>query len=465
VFQDFREAVKYMFESYVASKPHRPVGLDRDTRQPWHTRQLLDRMGAPDMRMRNIKVTGSKGKGSTARLIAGLLQTRGLRVGLFTSPHMIDYTERIRVSGVAIEEQDFMRLLSACAPDIDAMRQNFEPHEYFGPVGLIAVVASLYFAEQGTDVNVFELGRGARYDDVNAVWGELAVVTPIHMEHAEQLGPELEDIASSKAGVITSGVRHVVVGEQTPGALAVLRQEAERRGVDMDVYGDAYGVSDVEVGGTGTCMTVRTPQARYRHLCISLLGRHQADNLATALTVVERFCGTLENVPELRAYLARLSFPGRCQLLAGRPAVLIDACINREGAAHVREVIAQLGRQPVVAVVGVPSDKDYDGVFEALAPVCSSYVVTTARNPHLRFALDAAARASVWQPTSACESLEQALCIATKRAGEDGLVLVAGTQSLIGEALAYYRVPTRHQDEFAGATSVGLGHAVPTLES
>ena len=184
-FDSFYEAVRYIFSTYVKSAPHRPPGLDRDVRQPWHTRQLLDGLGAPDRLLRTIKVTGSKGKGSTARMIAGLLQVHGYRVGLFSSPHLVDFTERIRVDGKAISEPEFMEILAAVRPLADRLAADFAPREYFGPVGLVAVVACLYFARRSTDVNVFELGRGARYDDVNQMAGEWAVLTPVLWEHPE----------------------------------------------------------------------------------------------------------------------------------------------------------------------------------------------------------------------------------------------------------------------------------------
>lgn len=449
MFSTFHEAVGYIFSSLNQAKPHRLAGFDRETRQPRHTRELLDMLGAPDRGMRQIKVTGSKGKGSTARMIAGLLHLLGYRTGLFASPHLIDYTERIRVEGVGIPEPVFMELLKEVRDPLERMKRQFAPHEYMGPVGIVLAVACLYFRRQETDVNVIELGRGARYDDVNRVTAEWSVVTPVQYEHPRELGPGLADIALNKAGVIGPGQRGVTIGSQSALPGRMLETEAAAWRVPAIVAGRDFGAQRVRVTARGTEADIWTPRSRVIGLRLNLLGRHQADNLAAALATAEAFAG--KTVPEaaLRAYAARLTFAGRSQVLPGSPPVLLEGAINRETAALTCEVIESLGRRPVAAVVAVPADKDYRGFLEALAPVVDVFIVTKAKNPHLRFPQDAVALASLWRPAHEARDIEEALALAAAAAGPEGLVTVAGTQSLIADALAHFQVPTRDLAEFA----------------
>ncbi len=443
VFDSFYDAVAYVFSSYSRSKPFRSPGYDRDTRDPRHLRRLLDRLGRPDRAQRNIKITGSKGKGSTSRMLAALLEARGYRVGLFTSPHLIDFTERIRVNGLAIPEADFMALLSVVRGPLEMLQADFSPTQYFGPVGIVAAVAMLYFAQCETDVNVIELGRGARHDDVNALVADLAAVTPVLMEHAQQLGPTLQDIAYSKAGVITEGLGAVVVGRQFPEPAAVLRSEAAAMGVPLIAYGADFAVREAEILSSGTRCGIRTPRAEYASMTIGPLGAHQADNAAVALTVAELFVGAPLAERTVRDALAGLRLLGRGQVLQGTPQVLIDAAINRESAACAKDVILSRQYSRLVLVMGVPVDKDYRGMLDVLGPLSDLIVLTVTKNPHLTFPQDAVDAAQQYRPALFFPTLGEAIGAATRAANTDGMVAIIGTHSLVAEALEYYAVPTR----------------------
>ncbi len=448
LFPSFYDAVSYVFSSYSKSKPYRQKGLDKDTRNPAHTRMLLDALQAPDRDQTNIKVTGSKGKGSTARLLAGFLQSQGLKVGLFTSPHLIDFTERIRVNGMAISESDFMRLLSYVKPHLDAIQSAFKPHEYFGPVGVTAVVSSLYFKEQTTDVNVIELGRGARYDDVNVMSGQLAVITPIHLEHADYLGPTLKDIAYNKAGIITPGLKGVIIGAQSLEVAAILREEAERCKVPLFALGDDFSVLDTRVTKNSTLCTIDSLYSRYDDLLLGMIGRHQADNAAVALATIEAL--TRKALDHRAAYksAASMKWIGRGYLLNRKPLVLIDGAINRESASYLVEQIRSIGSSKAISVVGVPEDKDYGGMYEVLSEVVDEFIVTVASNPHLKFPSDGREKASTWRPSLKAESLQEAVELAESLLPEDGLLIIAGTQSLVADAVRYYALETRDLSSF-----------------
>ncbi len=443
VFDSFYDAVAYVFSSYSRSKPFRSPGYDRDTRDPRHLRRLLDRLGSPDREQHNIKITGSKGKGSTSRMLAALLEAQGYRVGLFTSPHLIDFTERIRVNGLAIPEADFMDLLSVVREPLEVLQADFTPAQYFGPVGIVAAVAMLYFAHCQTDVNVIELGRGARHDDVNALGAELAAVTPVLLEHTLQLGPTLRDISYSKAGVITKDLRAVVTGRQFPEPATVLRSEAVAMGVPLVAYGADFAVQGAEVLSSGTLCSIRSPRTEYPPMVIGPLGAHQADNAAVALTVAELFVGAPLAERTVRHALGGLRLLGRGQVLPGTPRVVIDAAINRESASCAREVILSQQYTRLALVIGVPADKDYRGLLDVLGPLADFLVLTVARNPYLTFPQDALDAAQHYCPALFCPTLTEAIEAATTAAEPGGMVAIIGTHSLVGEALEYYAIPTR----------------------
>lgn len=445
MFASFHEAIGYLFASYNQAKPFRQGLYDQETRTPQFTRKLLDSVGAPDFFSHNIKVTGSKGKGSTSRLIARLLEAKGLKVGLFTSPHLVDFTERIRVNGVAISEEEWLKWQWQLYPWIESMRGVMKPHEYLGPVGLVACVAALYFKDQQTDVNVFELGRGARFDDVNQVVGELAVITPVQLEHRELLGPELGDIAWHKTGIIESGMKAVITAQQDPVVQAIIQEEALRKGVMLESLGDHFHFQQVKVGLEGTTFDLTTSYVSYENINLQLLGRNQVENASVAVVAVEKWLGQALPEEVARSAFSNLWWPGRMQVLMRSPQVLIDGAINQESAGYVREVVGLFENLRKVLVVGVPVDKDGFGVVAELAPEVVEIWVTRAQNPHLVFDLPQLVQvASHFAPTHVTENLADALTAAQGVAGAKGLVIVTGTQSLVAEAMQYYQVPTRH---------------------
>ncbi|PWI58085.1 hypothetical protein BM613_05310 [Sulfoacidibacillus thermotolerans] len=445
MFTRFYDAVSFVFSSYTRSKPYRSQGLDRDTRNPAHTRRLLDALGSPDRHQRNIKVTGSKGKGSTSRMIAQVLEQHGYRVGLFTSPHLIDFTERIRVNGQAISEKDFMRLLAQVQVPLVELEKRMAPHEYFGPVGVTAAVAMLYFAQEQTDVNVIELGRGARYDDVNAVQGEFAVITPVLFEHPEQLGPHLSDIAYNKAGIVTAELTGVVVGRQQSVAAQILREESRNQGVLMQSLDDDFFVRDIRAMEMGTHFTVQTRRREYSALHMRVLGRHQADNAAVAMATAEWFVGGALDPEKVRQALQEVQIPGRCQVLSGPPRIFIDGAINRESAQYVRELLELMQYARLHLIVAVPKDKDYRGLLEVLAPLCQELWLPQLKNPHLSFPQDANAFAAQFARVHEAATVDDAIAQAMATVGDDGLVAIVGTQSLVAEALAYFAIDTRNR--------------------
>ncbi|MDQ0189224.1 bifunctional folylpolyglutamate synthase/dihydrofolate synthase [Alicyclobacillus cycloheptanicus] len=446
----------------IAGKP------DREVRHPEWTRRLLDEFGKPDDGALNVMVTGSKGKGSHATLLAGILQKLGFRVGLFTGPHLVDFMERFRVNGQPISEADFVRYMQAVAAAADAL--DVPAAQYIGPVGLLSVVAALWFRDEQTDVNVFECGRGALHDDVNQIVHQGAVVAPVFLEHVRELGPTLGDVAREKAGVVTTETRWVVSSAQLEEPMAALQAASRSVGAPLYVLHRDFAVHE-RPGEGHVEVTVRVAD-REGVLHIPRIAGYMTANAAVAWIAAQQVLAMHPKrrgtAPQARAAgaptglapgcaapnaaspvavpldLTGLRFPGRMQVVRSRPLTLVDGTIHAESAKYVRAWVEQCRPAKVGCIVGIPQEKDIAGVLAVLAPAVDFFIATKAQNPHLVFSHDWVRDSSArGLDVAATDRLEDAVHLADARLGANDVLLVVGTQSLVGEALAWFRAPTR----------------------
>lgn len=431
-----KRAIEWIYQSYNRAKPHVKQGYDREVRHPEQTRQLLDCLGAPDRAAYNIAVTGSKGKGTHAILLAALLQQAGWRVGLFTSPHLVDYLERIRVDGQIISEQAFLDAIAAVQSCVDL--EDLPLDRYHGPVGLVAATAATWFRTARTDLNVYELGRGARHDDVNQIVHQGAIITPVFLEHAAQLGPTLKDVCWEKAGIVTVDTGWVVSSRQGPLmteaiTVACCNRPAEYLGATFD----AHVVAD----GDHRVVIVNTNRGETR-VAITATASIFADNIAVAVRAAERAWQDLAPFTAFpnRFDLRQLRLPGRMEVLRRDPLTILDGTIHRANAIRVRAVLDQWRQDHVNgcvgAVFGLPADKDGEGVIDALADALDVAVFTQSRNPHLRFTAHFADYArSLGLHVIEATDIATAIELGTSHVGSSGILLLLGTQSFIGDVL------------------------------
>lgn len=465
-FRDFEEAVNAVYASFNRAlwaragfrvpgvsgepPPGRWTGRDEEVRRPELTGRLLDFLGRPDRAAPSVLVAGSKGKGSTARMIAAILGALGFRVGLFTGPHLIHPMERIVVDGRPMPEADFVRWMNEIFPLVQRVGRELAPWEYVAPVGIYLAVAACYFREQRTDVNVLECGRGARYDDVPRAEARWGVVTPVMEEHLRELGPRLTDVARHKAGVIRPGMAGVFVARQRPEVREILFREAERQGVPLYVEGEDFAVVEAEAAPEGLRTAVRTPEGRRVDAILPLFGRFQAENAAVAVAAAEQIAEALPGrqrwSPDRAAEgLAAVSCPGRCEILSWDPWVLLDGAVTRESAAEVRRLAESRGGR-VTVVAAVPSDKDYRGVYEALAPVGEGIILTRAGNRYFRYPEDGPAVAGrYYARVETAAGLEEAWRLARSRletregeAGASRGIVLVGAQPFVAEVLQFF---------------------------
>jgi dihydrofolate synthase/folylpolyglutamate synthase len=438
------EAISYIFRSMrrMGGAPHGPDELTRDVTP---TRHLLAATGLPAQPRQYAVVTGSKGKGSTTFMTARLLQALGHRVGMMSSPHLVSWRERIRVDGQAIPEVDFLRILGELTPEIDRIEAGLSGNRYFSPQGLFLGVALRWFDEQDVTAAVLEVGRGGRFDDISVVPNQLSLFTPIMLEHPEQLGPTVERIAWHKSGIIKP-YSHAYSVPQMPSVLEIIGAEAETQ------HASFSWVADKDMGEYLGAVPggQRIQLGRYGELTLSLLGRYQIMNASLAVIGAGNMHGRLGGVPHgsdeyinrIRKGLGDLRWPGRCQQIDDHPLVFVDGAINDESARLLVESVREQLRPPVVSILSVPADKDYPGVYAALGAVSQHIILTeTTRNPGLRFpaATEALALAGQYAPDVRYQpTIAPAVDAARQLAGQDGTILIVGTQSIVAESLGLW---------------------------
>jgi len=361
------------------------------------TRRALELLGDPHRAYPIVHLTGTNGKTSTSRIIESILRAQNLRTGLFTSPDLGRLNQRIVVDGEPIDDDTLLRSWADVEPYLRMVDAELEasgelPLTFFEA---LTVLAYATFADAPIDVGVIEVGMGGEWDSTNVADGQVAVFTPIDLDHQDRLGRTIDAIARTKAGIIKPG-RSVVSALQTPEALAEIERAAELSEAQVSVEGRDFRVLARTPAVGGQLVDVQGRAGRYDGLFVPLLGAHQAQNTAVAIAAVETFVGdgTLAiDRAVLDEGLALATSPGRLQVVGTGPTVVVDAAHNPHGAAALAAGLTESFRfSRLVAVVAVLSDKDAAGIIRATADVVDEYVVTTA--PSAR-AIDADALATI----------------------------------------------------------------------
>ena len=367
----------------------------------------LDLLGNPERAYRNIHITGTNGKTSTARMAERLLAATGMRTGRFTSPHLATIRERIALDGEPISEEGFIAAWEDVAPCIQMVDERSAavggPRMSFFEV--LTVMALAAFADHPVDVAVLEVGMGGTWDCTNVVPGDVEVIAPIGLDHAAWLGGTIEEVAANKAGIIKDGAT-LVTAVQPPAAQAIIAAAAAAHGVvwrrELDPEDDpgspdagVLRVVDRTLAVGGQMATLRTAAAVYEDVFIPLHGAYQVRNALLALAAVETvFGGRALPAKIVEDGFASVTSPGRLEVLRSSPTVVLDAGHNPHGlAALVPAVEETFGFRHLVAVVGVMADKDAEGLLAVLEPACDAVVCVPIDSPRALEAEDLAATA------------------------------------------------------------------------
>jgi len=405
-----------------------------------NTRHLLEALGHPERQYTVVHVAGTNGKGSVAALVAGALTAAGHTVGLFTSPHISSFRERMQVGGELVSEAVVVEHLERLLPVIEAMGERAD---LTGPTffEVITAMAADLFAARGCDVAVFEVGMGGRLDATNALPAAVSAIASIGMDHTAWLGDTIEAIAGEKAGIIKPSIP-VVTDALVEGARDIVRCVAAEQDAPLIEVGCDIVVETRVPDREGQTLTVRTPKRRYEGLRVGLHGAHQAGNCAVALGVLEVLAEAGVEVPEgaIPAGLREARWPGRFEIVPGDPAFILDAAANASAAEALRATLDEflVDGERLLLVAGVLKDKPARDICRALVPRADEVIVTEPASKRRLWAEElfyTAGRYALGRPVRVVARLGEALEAARARMrGRKGFVLVTGSIFLLAQA-------------------------------
>jgi len=447
----YREAIKYLesFINYeqIPSYPYKEsLGLER-------VKGFLENIGNPHLGLRCLHLAGTKGKGSTCAFLTYILREAGFKVGLYTSPHLVDFRERIRIlkSGVktvdtfegAIPKKSLAFLTDKLKPAID----KFNAQSEYGLLTFFEVYTALafvYFKEENVDFAVLETGLGGRLDATNVVEPLVCLITPISYEHMDKLGHTLREIAGEKAGIIKVrsswlvGRRlNVVTAPQEKETMQVIRNRCRITGAKLYVVGKDIRYNSVH----GSWFMVHGAQRKYPRLKTRLLGEHQAMNAAAAIGAIEalREYGVNINAARIKKGIENTIWPGRCEVVSREPSVVLDGAQNAASAHVLRKAIKDnFEYNKLILVLGVSGDKDAAGICGELCPLAETIILTQADSSRAMDVDDIekivhGSWFMVHGKVIKTRSVKEAKRIALKLAGKQDLILVTGSLFVVGE--------------------------------
>ncbi|MBE6830505.1 MAG: bifunctional folylpolyglutamate synthase/dihydrofolate synthase [Ruminococcaceae bacterium] len=415
----YEEALKKIASlERFGSKP----GLER-------IQKLLQMMGNPQDSLKYVHVAGTNGKGSTCALIASVLKKSRYKTGLFISPYVTDFCERMQINGEKISHEELAEMVEKVFPLVEKMNENGEVITEFE---LVTALAFAWFAQKQCDIVVLEVGLGGRLDSTNVIQTPLvSVITSISLDHTKVLGDTLEQIAHEKCGIMKDGGVTVCYPDQQEEALTVIRKTADERNNHF-VLADMKSVVPLSMNLTGTGLL-------YGELLVSLpfLGEHQIKNAVTVLAVFEvlKELGYHISGHSIEAGFACASFPARMEVLSANPTVILDGAHNPDAMAALAAAVRKyLPDKKITAIVGMLADKDVKSSVKALTGLFSTVITLAPKNPRSMKAEDLAeCFRLIGTPAQPMQNEEEALKKGLSMVGEDGALLVCGSFYLAGE--------------------------------
>ena len=390
---------------------------------------LLDKMGHPERALKFVHVTGTNGKGSTCAMVASVLQAAGYRTGLYTSPYIIRFNERMQINGEMIPDEELCQITEEIKPLADSIFE--QPTEF----EMVTAIAFAWFARRQCDIVVCEVGMGGEFDATNVIGApEAAVLCNIGLDHTEVLGDTLEKIAATKSGIIKPGC-DAVLYRSTPSVEAVVAQRCRDVGAALHTV-DFAGLHLCERSLAGQIFDY----GALTGLHLPLLGEHQLHNAAVTLTTlaVLQKRGWHISEEQLRQGLSQVTWPGRFQIIRHEPLFVIDGGHNPQCIqALAKNIEDYLPGRPLTILTGVLGDKDYHCMYRSVAERAVEFITVTPANPRALTAAELAGYLSSFgKPVTACGSVAEGVQLALAHAGRDGTVLCYGSLYLLGDVIA-----------------------------
>jgi dihydrofolate synthase/folylpolyglutamate synthase len=452
-----QEALDYLY-SFINRQLDRPQRYAPQHIPLARMERLLEALGNPHCAYPCLHLTGTKGKGSVGAMCAAMLQAGGLRVGLYSSPHLQDFCERIRLNDELLAPGRLLDLVRQIQPYIQALLAEGWSFTWFE---VVTALAFLYFAQERPDIAVIEVGMGGRLDATNLVQPLVSVITSLSLDHTAFLGETLAQIATEKAGIIKAGVP-VISAPQAPEALAILEERACSQNAPLTLIGREWSFQPLG-GDLSTEVWQAAPKGQpLQTYQTVLLGEHQALNGTVALATLNelRRQGWILPDAALRQGLERVNWPGRMELVRACPWVVLDGAHNADSALRLAQTLqGRFVGQPRILVFAAKADKDIRGMLQALLPIFDHLLLTSALDTRASEPQDLAQLSLSLAPYLIPELYPDLAC-ALKRAealaGAAGLVCVTGSLYLVGEARTLYALPLGRVRQLEG-----LSHPCP----
>jgi len=424
----------YSFVDYETQRRPRDAA-NYDLRRVY---DLLGRLGNPHQKVKSVHIAGSKGKGSVSAMIASVLITAGYKTGLYTSPHLLTFNERIRIDNHLISDEDVARLVDRLKPHVEAINEEAK-YGRLTTFEIMTAMGFVYFAEQGCDFNVVEVGLGGRLDATNVILPEVSVITSISLEHTEVLGNTLAEIAGEKAGIIKPGIT-VVSSPQAGEAGEVFARISRERGSDLIRVGTDVTWQGLTFDAIRQSLRIKGRKGTY-DLTIPLLGEYQMENAATAVAALEVLAqkGHRITARHIADGLAHVDWPGRLQVLRRNPYVIADGAHNPYSAAKLRDALKKHFKfEHATLIIGTSSDKDIGGIMSELLPVFDKVIVTRSTHPRATPTERLAAELKrLGRDTVETGDITEALPLALSQAGEKDLICITGSLFVVAGAMEF----------------------------
>jgi dihydrofolate synthase / folylpolyglutamate synthase len=433
----YKSAIQYLFDKTDYERQQR-LRYNVTTFNLARMKKLLKLLGDPHKKIRTAHIAGTKGKGSTATMLARMIEANNYKVGLYTSPHVNSLHERITINGTEITQKDMLSLVNRLHGPIEKMSKDDAPTFF----EIMTALAFLYFKDKDVDIAVIETGLGGRLDSTNVIVPDVVGITSISIDHQAQLGDTLDKIALEKAGIFKKGVPAISV-PQEPLAMHALKEHANSVDAPLSITGHdidfSYRFESSREDGPHTRICVTTPTSRFEHLRVPLPGEHQAINCGLALAMLDKLKNSGYEIDDKKAVtgLTDVSLAGRMEFISRDPRIIIDAAHN---AASIRALIQAIGQHvpydSMVVIFGCGADKDVRGMLNQLQFGADKVIFTRSNSPRAMYPDDLAEMYTEMcgKMCQTAMSIREAVRIAKSAISREDLICITGSFYLVGQA-------------------------------
>jgi dihydrofolate synthase/folylpolyglutamate synthase len=440
-FRSYEQAISYLFGRTDYEKETR-VSYNVTTFNLSRMEKLLSLLGDPHKKVPAAHIAGTKGKGSTATMLARMLEANGYEVGLYTSPHVVSLHERIVVNSKMITKSEMLGLLNRVYAPVEKMAKTQSPTFF----EIMTALAFMHFVDRDVDIGVIETGLGGRLDSTNVIKPEVVGITSLSIDHQHQLGDTIDSIAKEKAGIFKRGVPAVTV-QQEADAMRVLKSQATTVKAPLSVTGGdidfSYRFETSREDGPHTRVCLTTPTSKFEHLRVPLHGKHQAINCGLALAMLDKLKSSGYEIDNEKATqgLNNVSLTGRMEMICDDPRIMIDAAHN---AASVQVLMHAIGQNipydSMVVIFGCNNDKDVEGMLRRLQYGADKVIFTRSNSAKAMSPQDLAELYTeiCGKMCQAAMSLGEALRLAKSAISKEDLICITGSFYLIGQAKAHF---------------------------